>query len=158
MKLHLAAIQYQAQWGEKTANRQRVEQILREAIQAGADFLVLPELWNSGYDTRRFPELPAQAEDLNGPSVSFLRDFARQNQIFIGGGSIVESRRGKLYNTSVFIGRDGTLLAKYRKTHLFGEEKQYFSPGDEWSIVQEEQSLGPLQVGMAICYDLRFPE
>ena len=158
MKMHVAAVQLQAVWGDKTHNLQTVERIAAEAAQSGVNFLVLPELWNSGYDTRYFSQLPEQAEDLNGASVSFLKDLARRYKLSIGGGSLVEARHGKLYNTSLFIDPKGEILAKYRKTHLFGEEKDFFSPGDEWTIVSDEQNFADFSIGMAICYDLRFPE
>ncbi|MDO4732733.1 MAG: nitrilase-related carbon-nitrogen hydrolase [Bacillota bacterium] len=158
MKINVAAIQIQGIWGDKAHNLQRVELIMEEALRRGADFFVLPELWNSAYDDEHFAELPEMAEDVNGPSLSFLREKARKHGVFIGGGSIVESRHGKLYNSSFFINPAGEILGKYRKAHLFGREKEYFSPGEEWGILSDEQNLPELRVGMAICYDLRFPE
>lgn len=158
MKIKVAAIQLQAIWGEKAHNLRRAEAIMEDAISAGADFLVLPELWNTGYDTEHFSDLPGLAEEGKGPGLSFLKEFSKRHKVFIGGGSMVEARHGNLYNTSFFIAPDGEILGKYRKTHLFGQEKEYFSPGEEWMIVEDEERLGNLRVGMAVCYDLRFPE
>ena len=158
MKVAVAAVQLEAVWSDKPKNLQMAAMVMDQAVEAGASLLVLPELWNSGYDPTQFRDLPLQAEDLNGPSIEFLKDFARRRQVMIGGGSFVEAKHGKLYNTSVFISAKGEILAKYRKAHLFGEEKQYFTAGDAWTIIPQLQEMGGICFGMATCYDLRFPE
>lgn len=158
MKIVVAAIQLEALWGDKPYNLQIASTVMEKAVGCGATLLVLPELWNTGYDPSQFQHLPMYAEDFNGPSIEFLKDFAKQHGVTIGGGSFVEAKHGKLYNTSIFVSSSGDVLAKYRKVHLFGEEKQYFTAGDTWTILPQFQSMDAISFGMTICYDLRFPE
>lgn len=158
MKCSVAAIQFHAHWGDKEYNRKTAAALVEKAAKAGAELVVLPELWNSGYDASDFRHLPEQAEPLTGPSVQLLKDLAVAHHLTIGGGSVVEDRHGKLYNTSVCISPQGQVEEKYRKAHLFLQEKDYFSPGDEWTMVEDVPLLAGLSLGMAICYDLRFPE
>ncbi len=158
MKCSVAAIQFHAHWGDKKYNRKIAAALVEKAARAGAELVVLPELWNSGYNASDFRRLPEQAEPLTGPSVQLLKDLATVHHLTIAGGSVVEDRHGKLYNTSVCISPQGMVEEKYRKTHLFSQEKDYFSPGDEWGIVEDLPLLAGMNLGMAICYDLRFPE
>lgn len=95
------------------------------------------------------------AEGEDGHIVSVLRELAKENHIGIL-GSIREPNHHLPKNTAIAIGYDGTILATYAKIHLFspGGEDRGFSPGSDLGIFR----LGPLVCGIAICYDLRFPE
>jgi predicted amidohydrolase len=128
----------------------RVAALVR--AQAGADLVVLPELWPNGgfaYDTWE-----AGAQPLDGPVVQALRAATRDLGATVHMGSFVErDETGRLFNTSVLLGPDGGVLSTYRKVHLFGfgeGEPKLMTPGD-----------GPVvhgSLGLATCYDLRFPE
>lgn len=123
---------------------------------AGADLVVLPELWpQGGFIYQRWAE---EAEPVDGPTVAALGEVARELGAHVHGGSIIErDDAGRLYNTSVLLGPDGSLLATYRKIHLFGfaeGEPALLTAGG--AVVVVETPLGPL--GLATCYDLRFPE
>jgi predicted amidohydrolase len=120
--------------------------------QAGADLVVLPELWPQGgfaYD-----RWEREAQPLDGTVVRALRDAAREVGALVHMGSLVErDDTGRLFNTSVLLGRDGRVLATYRKIHLFGfgeGEPKLMTPGD--TLVVHDG------LGLATCYDLRFPE
>ncbi len=149
-----AVIQYNIHSGDAKANRGKAAALLAEAGKMGAEIVLLPELWNCGYDLDRLEEL---AETSRGLSAKMLQKAAKEQHMFIIGGSIAEKKDGKYYNTSLAINQKGEIVQKYRKAHLFSlglHEDEYFMAGDEW--VQAETPW--CKVGMMICYDLRFPE
>lgn len=131
------------------------ERVLAQISQIdGADLVVLPELWHVGYFA--FDRYSDEATDLDGPLLRSLADAARRKQTTLHIGSVLEAG-DRIYNTSVVFGPDGIELARYRKIHVFGyrsKERQLVGAGDRLQTF----SLGGAQVGMAICYDLRFPE
>lgn len=121
---------------------------------AGSDLIVLPEIWHPGYFA--FDQYAQAAADTPA-LLAALSETAAEAGACLHAGSLVEADDGHLYNTSVLFGPDGTELARYRKMHLFGfdsQEQRLLSPGDE--VVVADTPLGRL--GMAVCYDLRFPE
>ena len=124
--------------------------------QAGADLVVLPELWpQGGFLYRRWAD---QAEPLDGPTSGAIAESARSIGAYVHAGSIVErDAEGRLYNTSMLLSPDGGLVATYRKIHLFGfseGEPELMTAGTE--VVVANTAVGRL--GLATCYDLRFPE
>lgn len=124
--------------------------------RGGADLVVLPELWpQGGFTYDRWVE---EAEPLDGPTLALVAGAARALGAHVHGGSFIErDPAGRLYNTSVLLGPDGSLLASYRKMHLFGfaeGEPTLLTAGVD--VVVAETALGP--IGLATCYDLRFPE
>ncbi|MFJ1732943.1 nitrilase-related carbon-nitrogen hydrolase [Streptomyces sp. NPDC088254] len=124
--------------------------------QRAADLVVLPELWATGYFA--FDDYDRTAEPLHGPAARALREAAIAAAVHLHAGSIVErGPGGRLSNTSLLFGPDGTLLHAYRKVHLFGhqsKEAALLEPGD--TVRSRKTSVG--QIGLAACYDLRFPE
>ncbi|MBM9468883.1 carbon-nitrogen family hydrolase [Nakamurella leprariae] len=140
--------------------------------QRDADLIVLPELWAPGYFT--FAEWSERAELLDGPTVSLLAEAAAQVGAFVHAGSILERaaegrpRSGepgsrRLWNTSIVLGRDGSCIAQYRKIHPFGfgeGEPTLIDPGTSIStaLLGHEHDPGGITLGLATCYDLRFPE
>jgi predicted amidohydrolase len=124
--------------------------------QAGADLVVLPELWPQGGFT--YDRWTDSAEPLLGPTYEAIAAAARDIDTHVHLGSIIErDDDGRLYNTSMLLGRNGSLLATYRKIHLFGfseGEPALLTAGKEPVVAETE--LG--RIGLATCYDLRFPE
>jgi deaminated glutathione amidase len=159
--VRVAAVQLNST-GEKGRNLSAAERLVRAAAAEGAELVALPEKWNL---LAAGDELATGgAELLDGPSLNAARDWARDLGIYLLAGSIAE-RRGegeKLFNTSVLIGPDGEDRAVYRKLHLFDveaggvtyRESEYEQPGEE--IVSAP--VGDIELGMTVCYDLRFPE
>lgn len=131
--------------------------------QRGADLVILPELWAAGaFAYSRWPE---RAERLDGPSVTAIAAAAGQIGAIVHAGSILELVPGGehgLCNTSVLLGPDGQLLATYRKIHRFGfgeGEPVLLDAGEQvTTAVLEVPNGGQVTVGLATCYDLRFPE
>lgn len=123
---------------------------------AGADLVVLPELWLTGYF--HFDEYEKSAEPLDGDTVTAGREWARTLGCHLHLGSIVEKAPdSRLYNTSVLIDPDGAAVHSYRKMHVFGyrsRERDLITPGNTLEVT--ETALGPLAA--STCYDLRFPE
>lgn len=154
--MRVAIIQMKSISGDKAANFRLAEQLLQQAAGGGACFAVLPELWSTGFD---LAQAVVCGESLQGETVAFLRHMAQSLSLEIGGGSFVEEKQGKYYNTSLAIGANGQIITKYRKVHLFSydmAEDQYLSAGDQW--VGYDSPVAALPVAMMICYDLRFPE
>jgi predicted amidohydrolase len=135
----------------------RVERMLgMVAAESDADLVVLPELWPNGGFT--YLSWDSTAQPLTGPLRQQLQDAARSACVVLHGGSFIERHPdGALTNTAVVIDSDGSLNAIYRKIHLFGfvdGEPKYLRAGGE--VVVADTSVGRL--GLATCYDLRFPE
>jgi deaminated glutathione amidase len=149
-----------------TADRERnlatADRLTRAAAAAGAELVVLPEKW-AVMGTPE--ETAAGAEPFDGPALSWARDAARELGIDLVAGSIAErvAGREKGSNTCVHFGPDGDVRAVYRKIHMFDvevggrtyRESEHEQGGDE--IVLSETAAG-VELGLTICYDLRFPE
>lgn len=141
--------------GESTGSRrERVASLVRE--QAGADLVVLPELWTTG--AFAFESFGAEAEPLEGPTYDVMAKAASDAGVWLHAGSIPErDPEGPLYNTSLVFSPAGELAAAYRKIHRFGFDKGeavLMGRGEELVTVR----LPDTTVGLATCYDLRFPE
>jgi len=119
-----------------------------------ADLLVLPELCNSGYNFKSSEQAYDTSEEIEKSEfIDCLKSICKQYDLFIASG--FNEREGKeLYNTSVLIGPDG-FIGKYRKLHLFMNEKKYFKPGNVGLPVFD---IGICKVGMLVCFDWMFPE
>ena len=142
-----------------------------EAAGKGASLIVLPECFNSPYGTQYFPKYaetlrPYPPSQDQSPSYHALSSIAAEAKAYLVGGSIpeFESESKKYYNTSLVFSPTGALLATHRKTHLFDidipgkiqfKESEVLSPGNKITIVDLPE-YG--KIGLAICYDIRFPE
>lgn len=149
MRVHVVQLSY---GDDETleARVARVGALVRE--QQGADLVVLPELWPQGGFA--YEGWAARAQPMDGPIVTAMREATRDLGAAVHMGSTVErDETGQLFNTSILIGADGALLTSYRKIHLFGfgeGEPAVMTPGDR--VVVHDN------IGLATCYDLRFPE
>ena len=147
---------------DKERNLATADRLTRDAAADGADLVVLPEKFNVLGESEH---LLAGAETLDGPSIAWAREIARELGIDLVAGSIAERREGreKLSNTSVHVGPDGELKAVYRKVHMFDvvvggveyRESAHEEAGDETVLSTAGEDV-PL--GLTVCYDLRFPE
>jgi predicted amidohydrolase len=159
--VRVAAVQLNST-ADQAANLATADRLTRGAAADGGTLIVLPEKWTAiGSDE----QLRAAAELLDGPSVNWARAIARELQVDLVAGSILERVPGheRLANTSVHVDPSGELRAAYRKVHMFDvevdgrtyRESDLEEPGDE--IVTSETADG-IELGLSICYDLRFPE
>ncbi|MEU8520741.1 carbon-nitrogen family hydrolase [Streptomyces sp. NPDC048577] len=136
------------------ARRARVAGLVREE-RGAADLVVLPELWPMG--AFAYEAFAAESEPLRGPTYEAMAEAARDARVWLHAGSVVEAAGGALYNTSLVLSPAGDLAAGYRKIHRFGFDKGeavMMAAGEELVTV----ALPELTVGVATCYDLRFPE
>lgn len=172
---------------DKQATLTHAATVIESAVLQRVRLVVLPECFNSPYDTKCFPayaeELPSPErcgsnEDIaraypaeRSPTVDFLRQAAAQHGVYLVGGSVPELELGddeggqrKIYNTSLTFDPQGNLIAKHRKVHLFDidvpggirfKESDVLSPGHSITTFTMDDSLN---VGVGICYDVRFPE
>jgi predicted amidohydrolase len=133
-------------------NRARSLDAAERAFALGAGLVLLPELTVPGYgaDATRMREL---AEDLDGPTVTAWQRLAERHGGHIAGG-FCERDGEAIFNTAVVVSADGVAL-HYRKLHLFGDEKEAFTPGD-LGLPVADTALG--RIGACVCYDLRFIE
>lgn len=172
MRVHLLQVAY----GDDEPVAARVERVADlVAAQSGADLVVLPELWApTGMGYRGWT---AAAESIDGPTVTAIAQAAQKAGATVHAGSILEQAppgteaaalgpqgRGR-WNTSVLIGPDGVVRATYRKIHRFGfaaGEPTLIEAGTELVtadlFVDVDASAGAVRLGLATCYDLRFPE
>jgi predicted amidohydrolase len=144
------------------ANLATADRLTRAAAADGAKLVVLPEKWSVLGGPQH---LRAGAQPLDGEAIGWARSAAAELQIDLVAGSIAELRPGaeKLANTSVHVGPDGEVAAVYRKVHMFDvevdgvvyRESQTEEPGDEVAL---SATADGVQLGLSICYDVRFPE
>ena len=148
--LTVAAVQFNIHLGDIEANWQAAQQGVRTAAAQGAKLAVLPEMWSSGYDYRHLAELATRTPEI----LERLRALSAELELTIV-GSLAESDGDKVCNTAWVIDQ-GAIVGKYRKLHLFSTmgEDRFLHAGDQYLVVAT--SVGRL--GIAICYDLRFPE
>ncbi len=139
--------------GDLAGNVDRTLGALREAAAEGAGLVVLPELVATGVPPGRGEAEAVAAALEESPAVRWGAGVAAAHDLFVVGG-LVESAGGRFYNTAAVVGPRG-LVGRYRKLHLFGPEIGVFEPGDAGLPVFE---LPGIRLGVAVCYDLRFPE
>ncbi|WP_255196638.1 carbon-nitrogen family hydrolase [Halorarius litoreus] len=161
--MRLALAQLAIESGQVARNVDRAVTAIETAADDGADLVVLPELFNVGYFA--FDLYAREAEPLDGPTLTRIRETARDHEVGVLAGSIVEDLAASgegpvdegLANTAVLFDRSGDRLATYRKHHLFGyqsAESKLLTAGESLGIADFEG----FSVGMTTCYDLRFPE
>jgi predicted amidohydrolase len=138
-------------FGKPDANLARADEVVRRAEASGADLVLFPEQFATGWD----PASTTYAEEESGPVERAWCRIAEEHGVWVVGSQRTQSPDG-VRNTALITAPDGSVHARYAKTHLFryaGEDQQYV-PGDRLSVC----SCDGLMVGLAICYDLRFPE
>lgn len=143
----------------KEENLKRAHSALKKVAGQGANVAVLPEMFNCPYDPVYFSTF---AEDSEGPTINMLRKSALDLGIYIIGGSIPLYDEQKLYNACPVISPQGEMIACHRKVHLFDvdlpnnriRESDSFVAGNESTVINTPWAM----IGVAICYDLRFPE
>ena len=148
--LKVAAIQFNITLSEIDRNLIKVEAALERVVKQDVKLAVLPEMWSAGYDYKRLGKHAAET-----PRVieAICKLSAQYNIVVVG--SLPEEADGRIYNTA-YVVDCGEVLDSYRKLHMFSTmgEDRFLAPGDQTLVVPT--SVGRL--GIAICYDLRFPE
>ncbi|NPV76883.1 MAG: carbon-nitrogen family hydrolase [Anaerolineae bacterium] len=151
MKTTISLAQTNIQLGDVEGNLSSILPLVKEAAGQGSQLILLPELWSSGYDLENREKYHHENQRL----LPLLLKAAQNSRIWIG-GSWIEKENGNFLNTFLLIDPQGNIAAKYSKIHLFGlmDEVQWLKSGNSIQIA----SFPWGSAGLAICYDLRFPE
>ena len=149
-EIKAAAVQFNLQLGDVDANIESALTGIEQAAASGAQIAVLPEMWSTGYDYRHLAGLAERTPEV----IEQLCAVSRANDMVLV-GSLPEKNDDKLYNMATVIDK-GEVQGVYRKLHMFSTmgEDRFLSPGDSTLVL--DTSVG--RIGVAICYDLRFPE
>jgi len=149
--MRVFAAQFEPVELDPEANMERAADILARAAAERADLVVLPETWSTGYD------LPAarQLRDRSASLVPRLAEEARRRSVAVVGSMVLPSKSGAS-NEAILLDKNGEVALRYRKSHLIDayREKEIFEPGREVPTAE----IAGVRIGVAICYDLRFPE
>lgn len=162
VKTYKVAVVQMNSGSNRDDNLEKMGEMIRKAADNNAKLICFPEMVNIFTSPKEFANI---AETIDGPTVKFLVEQAGQYNINICGGTFMEKIKdsAKVYNTCVFVGRDKLIKAIYKKRHLFDislangkefRESDDVMAGEGNTVVDTE--LGT--IGIAICYDLRFPE
>ncbi len=149
-KIRIALVQLATEDGEIQKNHARFKKLL-EKIKEKVDLIVLPEMWLSGFDLSHADQSIRETNWV----LEDLKKIAQTKKCHFIGSHLEKGRKG-YYNTASIISPQGKIIAQYRKTHLFkmGSEEKKFLAGEKISVTKT--SIG--RIGLAICYDIRFPE
>jgi len=140
--------------GGFSQNSQKILELLeKERLNFSSQkrFLLLPELALRGFPYSKLEKNAYSLQD--SPDVKFYSQLARDYALFLS-GSVIEKECENIFNTTLIFDPQGEIISTYRKIYLIKQEARYFKSGEEARIINIEG----LRVGMATCYDLRFPE
>lgn len=163
MRSYTAAVIQMNSQPDRQHNFGQAASLINKASNAGAQFVSLPENFAllGDFDSRM-----QQADVISKEAEDFLQQAASEHSIYLLGGSFpVPAYEGKVLNRSLLLNPKGEVIGKYDKIHLFdvdlddGEsyrESDYVEPGKGKPVVVESKEIG--NIGLSICYDLRFPE
>ncbi|WP_462408712.1 carbon-nitrogen family hydrolase [Neobacillus sp. Marseille-QA0830] len=151
--MKIACVQMNIAFAEPEKNFIAVEEYTKKAVKAGADVVVFPEMWNTGYALDQLDRLA----DVNGAETKkLLSHLSKTLNVNIVGGSVSTQKADGFYNTMYAADRSGIIVAEYDKAHLFKlmDEHLFMNEGQHKNLF----ALDNIPCGGLICYDLRFPE
>lgn len=157
MKISIIQMNVKAQ---KEENLAHARELVHRGAQAGADILILPEMFACPYENSAFLE---NAEESGGQIWQSLSSMAAEEGVYLIGGTFPEQEGERLYNTCFVFDRKGRQIARHRKTHLFDvdveggqrfKESDTFTPGNDITVFDTEFG----KMGLCVCFDMRFPE
>ena len=150
--MHIAAVQFDIRWEDRTANHARVRHLLSQCDLPRNSLVVLPEMFDTGFSINTAVTDPGTVS----ASELFCREIAKEYQVAVLAGMATRTREGRLANEAVAFSPDGGELVRYRKRQPFalaGEHLHY--PAGTVPATFEWQGV---RIAPLICYDLRFPE
>lgn len=155
--LTISAVQMCSKIGDKYGNFEKAAALISRDTDKSVDVIILPEVWTVGWNPRYFRQSAENIE--NCAVINFLSEIARKYNAYIIGGSFIEKADDETYyNTCPVLDRNGTLIAKYSKNHLYSaygaDESTYVKAGESPVMVD----IDGIKTGITICYDIRFPE
>ena len=146
---------------DKEANLEKASSMISDSVSNNADFIILPEMFNCPYSNDKFIEYCE--EEKSSFTLSRIAKLACDNNVYILAGSIPEKEEDRIFNTSYLFDKEGNIISKHRKMHLFDidvkdkitfKESDVLTAGNEFSIAETEFG----KIGIGICYDVRFVE
>ncbi len=148
--MKIGIVQYSPEWENKIESSEKIDNILSE-VATNTEVLIFPEMTLTGFTMNSIKF----AEEIDGFSTTYFMRKSRELQTHIFAG-IIEKDENKIYNSLVHFDDTGLITARYRKIHPFtlGKENENYSAGKEPVITK----IGKTEIGLSICYDLRFPE
>ena len=157
-RLKLAILQLRTEL-DRSETMDKAAGMIREAAAQGADLAVLPEMFNCPYAGKYFRDFAARGHE---DTVAALSAWAKENRLWLVGGSIPEREGERLYNSCFIFDDAGRVVARHRKVHLFDidapgmrfRESNTFTPGGEITVFDTPWG----KMGAAVCFDVRFPE
>ncbi|MFQ6583421.1 carbon-nitrogen hydrolase family protein [Priestia megaterium] len=149
--LKIALAQLRSNLHDKNKNLKRVFGTMEAAKDQGADFVLFPELFLTGFLLNE--QVEELAESVEGELITKVKKYAKELQIGVILG-FPERHHFKIYNSAVFINKKGEIVGTYRKIHLFDHENSYFTSGDSIPVFDTPQG----KFGVMITYDMEFPE
>jgi predicted amidohydrolase len=153
MEITLALAQMAIALGQPEVNVETARPLVRRAAARGADLLLLPELWATGYDLARAEQY---ASALDEGHFALMAGLAQAHGLYVAGTALEANPGGRPFNSAAIYGPDGARIGAYHKIHLWAPlgEVEHMTPGDAFPTFD----LPWGRVALAICYDLRFPE
>ena len=145
----------------KEKNIKRAVDMIEKSANNGARLVILPEMFNCPYDNSKFGVYAETAG--SGATIEAVSKAAKDNGAYVVAGSIPETEDNKIYNTCFIFDDNGKIIGRHRKIHLFDidipekivfRESEVLTPGSEITVVDTSFC----RIGIAICYDVRFPE
>ncbi|MFC2088118.1 nitrilase-related carbon-nitrogen hydrolase [Calditrichota bacterium] len=148
--MNVSLFQYDPFWEDKKSNQQKIVELI-QLSKIKTDVLVFPEMTLTGFTMRS----KKYSESIDGETLKFFQEIAQKYNIHVFGG-FVENVKGKFFNCLVHVDGTGKLQTKYHKIHpfSFSGENRHYSPGKNLVTT----TIDDIEIGMSICYDLRFPE
>ena len=145
--MKISVIQFKSEIGEIEKNFETARKLIEGA--KNSDVIILPELWTTGYYPKNFI-------DVEGRTSEFICAAAEKNNFNIIGGSTIAKVDGKIFNRCIVANREGKIISTYDKAHLFSyaDEGKIFTAGNKITTFE----IDGVKCGVAICYDIRFPE
>lgn len=150
--MNVVGLQFDIAWENKTANYEKVRQLMGQAAPGRDSLVVLPEMFATGFSMNA----EAMAEAYGGPTERFLSQLSREHGVYLVGGAAMRGKDGRARNKALVFGPDGTLQAFYAKMRPFspGGEAMHYTAGDRPTVFE----WGEVKTAPFVCYDLRFPE
>jgi len=156
-RICVLSLQFGAKKADKQANIDKVKELIKKNGKNSYDLIVLPEFFDAGINLKNNEFIEYAEVESNSIVLKELAQVAREYNSYVHCGGVLFKENGKCYNRTYFLNRDGSVLAKYDKIHLFdyfgGNEGSYTYPGDKIKVVDTDFG----KIGLAICFDLRYP-